>query len=263
MTEALADHEDRMSDIENYTVSQTFMGSVTTMYFVRQDVEGRSVFLPDPAHTTIDGENLMEGMDAQDMSGAFDSNYYLQPDIMERARIDGSADVDGEACWIIVLDDFEGLDLELGGQARANVTPTLMRMHMDKDEYVARMVQFDGTMTQGTVTTAISTSSLMTDYREVDGMLYPFRVEISSDLGGGQGAGDDAAPSGGQQAAIQAMMDQMGDDLSDAERAMVEVILQNEGEGGLQDMLNQAMSSMVVETTELLVNAGPPPAGSG
>ena len=56
-------------------------------------------------------------------------------------------------------------------------------------------------------------------------------------------------------------MAQMGDDLSDSERAMVEGLLQNQGEGGLTDMLNAAMSSMVVETTELLVNAGPPTAG--
>jgi hypothetical protein len=256
MTEAREDYDARMSGIQNYMVSQTSMGMTTSMYFERHEVDGWVVFLPDPAKTTLNGETMDQAMGGQDVGSQMDSNYYLRPEVMDRARIDGSLEVDGHDCWIIVLDDFDGLDLGMKTEgAGGGFEPRVLRMYLDKDEYMARRLDFDGTITMGAEPQEMSTSALMTDYREVDGMLYPFRVEIETDMG--QGSADDTEAGGSTPAAMQAMIDQMGADLSDAERAMIEGLMQND-QGGLQAMMNQAMSSIIIETTELKVNAGPP-----
>jgi hypothetical protein len=257
MREALDRYEARMSDIDDYTVSQTVMGMSTTMHFVRDEVDGRVVYLPDMTQTSMGGQDM--GSQQALSTGQYDGNYFMRPDLVERMRVDGTDMVDGHECWIITVDDFEGLDLgDLSG-GQQGFEPESMSMCMDRSEYVPRQIDMAGTMDTGGETHAMSTSVLMMDYREVEGMLYPFRMEISTQgLGEAMGAAMGGGMTDEDQAEMTQMMAQMQEELDklpEEQRAMVEQMMKSQG---MQQMMDQALSSVIVETTELLVNAGPP-----
>jgi hypothetical protein len=248
-------YRERMTGIEDYTVTQTVMGMASTMYFVRDEIDGRVVFLPDMTQMQETGP----GGEAQQMNTPrqFDGQYFMRPEIAERMTVEGRESVDGNECWIIALDDFEGIELGGMGGVQSTFTPESMRMWMDTDELIPRRIDMAGTMAGSAGPQPLSSSALMMDYREVEGMLYPFRVEISSEgLGGAMSAG-----MGGMTPEQQEAMEEMEAELEKMppeQRAMVEQMMKGQMGGGMQEMMEEALSAMVVETTEVRVNAGPP-----
>jgi hypothetical protein len=187
-------YEERMTGIDHFTVTQTVMGMSSTMHFVRDEVDGRVVFVPDMATM----QESVPGAEAERMNPPrqFDSQYFMRPEIAERMTVEGRESVDGNECWIIALNDFEG-------------------------------------------------------------MLYPFHMEISSEgLGGAMSAGMGGMTPEQEQA--MAEMEAELEKLPPEQRAMVEQMMKGQMGAGMQEMMEEALSAMVVETTEVKVNAGPP-----
>ena len=259
MERAIEAYADRMDGVNNYTVTQVVMGMETTMYFVRKEEDGHVAFLPDMTRMTVDGRPMGDSLAMS--SQGMDSNYFMRDDFVERMRTDGTEDVDGHRCHVLVVDDFEGLDLTDFAGGVGGFQPQSLRMYMDTDDYVTRRMDMAGVMDMNGEQREMSTSVLMLDYREVDGMLFPFRVEISTE-GLGQAMGD--AMGGGMseedRAEMQDMLAQMEKELEkmpEAQRAMMEQMMKGRMEG-MSEMVGEAMSAMVVEVLELKVNGGPP-----
>lgn len=248
-------YQERMTGIDDFTVTQTVMGMSSTMHFVRDEVDGRVVFLPDMASM----QESVPGAEAEQVQPPrqFDSHYFMRPEIAERMTVEGRESVDGNECWIIALDDFEGIELGGMGGVQSNFAPESMRMWMDTDDFVPRRIDMAGTMVSAGGPQPLSTSVLMSDYREVEGMLYPFHMEISSEgLGGAMAAGMGGMTPEQEQA--MAEMEAELEKLPPEQRAMVEQMMKGQMGGGMQEMMEEALSAMVVETTEVKVNAGPP-----
>ena len=259
MERAIDAYVDRMEGVNDYTLTHVVMGTETTMHFVREDVDGRVVFRPDMSQMTVGGQPMEEaqGMSSQNV----DSNYFMREDFVERMRTDGSETVDGHRCHVVVIDDFEGLDMANFSGGSSGFEPQRMRMCMDADNYVPRRMEMAGVMDMSGERHEMSTSVLMLDYREVDGMLHPFRMEISTEgLGEAMGEAVGGGMSEEELAEMEKALADMEEELEkmpEAQRAMVEQMMKGRMEG-MREMVGQAMSAMVVEVTELKVNKGPP-----
>lgn len=258
MEDAWEAYTERMADVQDYTVTHSVMGMSSTIHFVRSEVDGRVVFLPDMSQMQPAGPAEGTGQPAP---AQFDGQYFMRPEIAERMTVEGRESVDGNECWIVALNDFEGIELGGLSGAQSDFEPESMRMFMDADEYIPRRIDMAGSIAGPDGPRPMSTSALMTDYRDIEGLLYPFRVEISSEgLGGAMGA-----RMGGQtpeqQAQMQEAMARMRAELEKLppeQRAMAERMMEAQMGGGMEAMLEEAMSDMVVETTEVKVNVGPP-----
>ena len=246
---AIEAYADRMEGVDDYTVTQVVMGMESTMYLVRQEEDGHVVFLPDMTWITVDGQTVADssGMASQ----GIDSNYFMRDDIVERMRTEGTEVVDGLRCRVVVIDDFEGLDLGDFAGGSGGLQPRSLRMCMDTDDYVPRRMDMTGVMDIDGEQREMSTSVLMLDYREVDGVLMAFRMEITTE-GVGEAMGD--AIDGGMSKEDRAEMQKELDKMPEAQRAMVEQLMK----GGVGQAMGQAMSTIVIEVVDLQVNKGPP-----
>lgn len=253
MEDALDAYMERMKGVENYTVTQTVMGMESTVYFVREEMDGRATFVPDMS--AMPG-GMGEGADQSNM-GRFDSNYFMRDEFIQRMRVDGSEEVDGNDTWVLSVDDFSGLDVNSFSGGTGSFEPSSMRMYMDKDDYLPRRMDMSGSTEIQGQTHEVSTTVLLMDYREVDGLVYPFRMEVAT-----EGLGDAMGSAmGGMSEEDQARMDEMMADMEDqladlpeSQRAMVEKMMK----GRMGEMMNQAMDNLVIETLRVAVNEGPP-----
>jgi len=165
---ALDRYEDRMAGIQSYTVVQETMGFETSITFVRADVDGRVVFLP-------------EGEDAAG-AGAMADFYRAYPKIAERAEVQGRQSIQDEECWIVGIDDLSGLDLgnEVAMGEKGRFIPRTGKLYVDTDDYLVRRMDMEGEITSEGETTPMSTQIVLSDYRDVKGMLHPFAMHITA-----------------------------------------------------------------------------------
>lgn len=262
MARAVERYEERMEGIDSYTVTQTVMDTESTIRFTRQESDGRVMFVPDLGDAAPTGP---EGMDppAGDAAGAgtYDTNYFMRDEFVERMRLEGKETVDGHETYVLVVDDFDGLDMGAFAGGATDFQPSLLKMYMDTEEYIARRLDMAGTSAMSGEPSEMSTSVLLKDYREVDGMLHPFRVEISTEgVGAAMGAAvaQDMTPE--QRAELERSLAQMEkeiENLPESQRAMVRRMMEGQLEGGMAQMMDEAMSDMVVETVRLVVNDDP------
>ena len=239
MAEARAVYEDRMAGIESYELTTTMSGMEMTTRHVRREIDGVVLFVPE---------------DLSDEQGAggqteIDPAFFYRPDVAERMRIEGTETVEGTSCRVVVLDDFEGLQMERAmGAAATNFRPRLMRLCLDTDEYLLRKVEMEGVLTGMGEPQEISSTMVMTDYREVDGMMHPFRMEITTS---GMGMGGDQ---GQATAALEQLRKQL-ESLPESQRQAMEEMLGEQMES-MGALAGAASGSLVIETTALEVNRG-------
>lgn len=233
---SLERHEERMEGIDRYTVVQEAMGFETVMTFERAEIDGHTIFLP-------------EGRDAaaNEQAAGF---YDLYPKIVDRAELRGREIVDGEECWIIGVDDLEGLDLgdgmAMGGDGE--FVPRTMTMYVD-DDYLVRRMAMEGDVTSDGETGPMTADIHLADYRDVEGMLHPFETRIvMSGIAPGMSEEDmertreSLAEMETQLAAMDA-----------SQRAMVERMMGPQMEK-LREMLESGQFEMTVTTKEVRVN---------
>jgi hypothetical protein len=181
----IAEYEKRAAGVRNYTIVQEAMGMPMTMYFEKETVNGRPVFRL--RQTTVGGRTTPGGRGEDD----FDL-YADLPRIVERAAYKGRETVDGQATDVVTIDDLKDLRFGRGmvpqqGPQQGDFQPKRATVFVDTRLSVPRRVILEGTMRTQDRSADVTATVDMLDYREVQGMLHPFRTQVKMD-GLGQAA---------------------------------------------------------------------------
>lgn len=234
---SLERHEERMEGIDRYTVVQEAMGFETVLTFERAEIDGHTVFVP-------------EGQDAtanQQAAGFYD----LYPKMVERAEVRGREIVDGEECWIVGVDDLEGMDfgegMAMGGDG--DFVPRTMTMYIDGDNYLPRRVAMEGDITSDGETRPMTADIHLADYRDVEGMLHPFETRI---VATGIAPGMSEEDMEKSQESLAQMETQLAE-MDASQRAMVERMMGPQIKK-LREMLESGQFEITVTTKEVRVN---------
>lgn len=236
VTNMLERQAERMGQVDNYTVVQEVQGIETTQYYEAREMDGHRVFVI--TGTWMNG-NKMSGLEEE--TGDPFSTY---AEWMEHASVEGSEEIDGHDTWIVFTDDLDAMS----GQPMADqgMQQGTVRMYVDKDEYILRRTQFEGTMDDGSGPREVQMTADMSDYRNIDGVLHPFLVS-----GQVQGAMD-----ADEAAEMQEQLKEMEQQLASLPEA-----LRNQVESQLEQMRSMATGggmTFSVVTKEVKVNQGPP-----
>lgn len=243
---AIDQHRSQTEHIDNYTVVQTVMGFETTTYFEKETVDGEPVFVP----------RMNLGSEAGEQVPA--NPYRLYSTLAERARLEGTETVDGEECHVIVVTDFSGTEMASPGAASSGEwTPERMQMFVDTDEHLSRKMVFEGTVTENGDRRPVSFTVHLRDYREVEGLVHPFRMEMTT-----QGLSPQISEE--ERAQMRQSMEQMREQMaqmSPEQREMMERMMGGKMEK-MEKMLTSGAMDVTVEVQEIRVNEGPPSEGS-
>ena len=87
-------------------------------------------------------------------------------------RVTGSEKIGGNDTWVLEVADLNGLDLPDAKEFE----PTGITLRLDKALYVVRQATVSGDLKMKGKTIPLSMETRLEDYREVDGLLYPFRT---------------------------------------------------------------------------------------
>lgn len=236
-------YEERMAGVENYTVVQEAMGFSSSTYFERTEVDGHSVFVP-RAH---------EGSEAARRAPT--SPYGEMFRIAERATLEGTQDVEGESCYVVSVADLEGTELFGGGAPGedGSFQPESATFLIDQDDYLLRRMVVRGTSTVEGEPRDVSFTADMRDYREVEGVVHPFRMDVSVE-------GMAPPMSEEEQARLRESMEEMRaqmDEMPEGQRQMMERMMGGQMEK-IEKMLASGAMDVTVQVTEIRVNEGPP-----
>lgn len=244
---ALQKYEQRMDGIENYTLVQEVLGAPVTMYFERSTVDGHTVFVP--AAPMPGGSNAS--------AGASDP-WREMSRIRERAVLAGKKDINGTATYEIRIDDPQDLDFGrsmVQSQGNAEFTLQHMTMWLDTKDYVIRQMELAGEMKRNGKTSPIDINVEMLDYRNVKGMLHPFRTVMH--MQGIAEAGDVSEEDIARARESLARLDEQMAKMSDDQRAMMQRMMGNQLEK-LRDIVESGGTEFDMSVTDLRVNEGPP-----
>jgi len=262
---ALQRYEQRAEGIHDYTVVQSTEGDamgmgmpgaasqkVTTIYFEKTMVHGHPVFVQHNA--TLDSLGQM-----QELAGVSRSTAETLRLMKEHASLQGTDVVEGHECWNLHVDDPEALahfQEAGGGDARMR---RALDMCLDKEEYVPRRLTLEGDTSVNGQTRPMTLTSTMSDYREVDGLLYPFKTEVRmSGVASSSMSPEEREKTRAQLAEAKASMAEM----PEAQRAMVEKTMSGQIER-LEKMLADDALTTTFVVQDVKVNAGPPRKGDG
>ncbi len=251
---AMDRYTSRMKGIDNYTVVQDMMGVETTTYHTR--VEGSSPPQFD-TRVLVGGQDLT-GMGPQQKQEARDPDMYeLYPEFAKRASLHGSESIDGHATWVIDIDDLSGISVwKPASGDQQSFSPKKMTIYLDKDRYVPRRMRIEGEMPMNGKVSEVYMVMNMDDYRDVQGLVYPFRMTM--DMQGMENAMSPEERAQAQQSLEQ--MQQQMKDMPEAQRKMMEKMMGPQMER-LQKMLAGGGMQMEVQVKDVKVNT-PPPSGS-
>lgn len=247
---AVQHHQSQIRQIRDFTVVQAVMGTEGVSYFEREEVDGQSVLVPKSV--------TVNGMAVPSPPGAAWSDLYANfPDFEDRARIEGRETVDGEATYLIVVDDFEGLDMTPPGSAQqgGEFVPTRMTMAIDADEHIIHRVVMEGEMAASGRTMPMTTTMHMRDYRNTDGLLYPWSTTVVTE---GLSFGGDRSPE--RQEEMRQRLEQLEQQLESMppeQRKMMGDMVAGPMQQ-LRQMLETGTIEMTLQIKEIRVNQGPP-----
>jgi len=239
----LAEYARRAEGVDDYTLVQEVMGFETVAYFVKEMVDGRPVFRMRLGNTA--------GAEARESGGDVDEIYVMGDELARRARYVGTERVDDYELHVLEVEDFEGMGLEQTVTPDSEFRPTSGRIFIDVDSYAPRRFEFAGEMTNADGVHTVTTNVSMGDYREVDGLLLPFRTVIEV-----MGLGAAIDPE--MRAQFEEMQREL-ESLPESQRAMVEQMMAGQLEQ-FRAMMEDDGAPMTVQVLvrEVRVNAGPP-----
>jgi hypothetical protein len=251
---AVEHYERRMADVENYTVVQETNGTTLVTYYEKEVLDGRPVFVPRTAGTPTAGPVDLGWAGAGGEKGETADGYARLRGMADEFEVTGSGKVEGHDTWVLEARDASGLDM--GGDA---FTPHSVVFQVDRETYIVRQIQMEGDMDVNGTTRPVAMEIMMSDYRDVEGVLHPFRTTMSIEGLNESMSAEDRA----QMEEVRQQMAEMEKRLAEmpaAQRRMVEQQLeQMGGMAGLQKQMD-AMADGRIETvvTEIRVNQGPP-----
>lgn len=241
-------HEQRMEGVENYTVVQEVMGFEATTYFERVERDGHVFFVP------------RQQMGSEAAQRAPENPYAALEELASRATLSGTEQVDGETVHVVEVTDLEGTELQRSMGGEGEFDPEKATFLVDTDDYLVRGMRMRGTTTagQGGQAQDFSFDARFSDYREVEGMVHPFRVSVSV-----EGVGGQMTPEQRQQArqSLEQMRQQM-ENMSEQQRQMMERMMGDQMER-VEQMLASGAMDFAVQVKELRVNEGPPSGQGG
>lgn len=246
METAIERYESRMEGIEDYTIVQTVGGQTDTTYHERRMVDGLPLYPPAGQDSDPRMDEIME-------RSAGGNPYAFFTQLASRADLQGTETVDGEETFVLAIDDMSGIDL--GEAEAAGLQLTSARIWIDTDDHVVRRSVVNGTMRANGEDHELTLDASMTDYREVEGMLHPFRSNMEI-------TGIDAMIPPEQREEMRQAMERMEEQLEQMPPAQREQMRQmmDERMGPMMSMMEGMDNGMTftMEVQELIVNQGPP-----
>ncbi len=237
---AMERFEKRMAGIDNYTIVQEVMGVEVTSYYEKQIVGGRPVLVLKDTY----------GGGEQDMS----EYYHGFMEVADRARLEGTEIVDGNRCHVVLIEDFSGIDFGRGTpDEEDDFTPKIGRFLLDTDDYVIRKIYFEGDLEHEGQSRPVTMELALQDYREVGGMLHPFRTEM---MISGLAAGLSDEELEEARKSLEELKQRMAE-MPESQRKMMESMMKGQLEQ-LEQMVNSGSMQITTEVKEVRVNAGPP-----
>lgn len=237
LQEALERFEERVADVRDYTVTQRVMGMETTAYFEKKMVEGHPVFRsPETTSQEGGGEQMVS------------HPYSFFPKIAANARMEGRTTLEGTEVLVVAVEDFSELDLGAMGIAReeSDFEPERGTFYIESDRYVLRRVKMEGTARMDGEPRDVTLVADLGDYRQVEGMLYPYRITVKM-------KGIKAAIPEADRKRLEKLKAQL-DSMPEEKRKMVEKAIPPQ----MRKMMETGEMEFTVEVTELAVNQGPP-----
>lgn len=176
---ALDRHEARLEGVETVTIVQETTTPIGTS--TRQEV--RLVKATRDGHTLLlpKGENA--AADVMPMSrivASFDS-------VSDRAVLRGRSEVDGHEVYVVAVPGLRGVDFgqeSLPGRAGRSFRADSATFYVDADRYVLRRAEVYGRTSMGGSERSVHVDAHLSDYRETEGYLHPYRAEIRIDVRG-------------------------------------------------------------------------------
>jgi hypothetical protein len=176
--------------------------------------------------------------------------HRIYPQLIDRASVEGLESVEGQDCYVIAIEDFEGIDfgqdMNMGDGA---FEPKRGVFYIDDDEYVVRRITMEGEMESDGQKQPFSFKSNLTDYREVDGLLHPFLINVMVE-------GAVPGMSEGEMEEVRAQLAEMQKRLAEmpeSQRAMVEGMMKPQMEQ-LEKMMGGGGLEVTITTKEVRVN---------
>lgn len=236
---ALARYEQRMEGIENYVVTQDIMGYEVEGYYERREIDGRPVFVLTRSYG-------VHGREEDDLA----SLYHEFAKVANRADLRGQEPVDGHDCYVLVVDDFSGVQLE---PDQEDFIPRKGTFYLDVDQYVLRRLVIEGALKVEDQMRPVTVDAVFGDYRDIGGMLHPFNTRVV--LGGltAQLSEEELAE------ARRSLEDlrQRVESMPESQREIMTSSLGPQMEK-LEELVDSGSLELMVVVKELRINAGPP-----
>jgi len=239
---------DRLSGIESLLIEQELMGMATTLYLVKETVDGEPTLVVQT--TTIAGMNVplpQIVLDAWSGSAAVYGRW------VERFKLDGTDTIEGQPVYRLTIDDFSGIDFGAPSPDDFPGRPLAGVFYVEQESLVVRRMELDMEIeAPGTGETEVTKLvSTLYDYREVEGYLHPFRTSVSWDglirlMSDGRGVAEMEREL--------AELEQRLSEVPPAQREMIEQMLEP-----MRNMLSGAPMETIV--TRLEANVDPPARG--
>jgi hypothetical protein len=251
---AAAAQSERLAGVENLTIVQEVMGAEMTMYLEKREAGGVPVLMP--VSVKIGGVN---NPIPQDMAQADWSNP-VQEEWIDRTRLVGTDEVDGTSVYVFRMEDFTGLELPglpSGSEGPQDFYPLFIEYSLGQEDFQPRQVVMEGEALKPDGSRApVKTVMFMEDFREVDGYSHPFKTRAVTE-GLVEAADVDREEIRAQLAEMRSQLE----NIPEAQRAMMEGMLNAQMEQ-LESMLGgEGGMEMLITVKSMRVNAGPPGGG--
>ena len=181
--------ESRLSGIDDILVVQSAMGFSTETYMEKVEVGGNTYL---QARLTRAQGMTMELEPGSSGGSINDVSAYLF-EVADRAELAGTEIVGGQETAIIAVDDLSDFDFAppgQGGQVQSMEARSL-RLFIDTDAWVLRRLEVTAEVTGPDGPSEATVVAEFSDFRDIEGMIYPFRMGTSiTGLGGAVSAAD-------------------------------------------------------------------------